>query len=342
MKLLALILFIAQACAPVMTVEEHQDNGQVIIRESGKRVLQYNYRTVFEEDVIRAENKRDVQFVYAKVEGVYYDEYLKAHPGLEKNDTTTSRIYAVPRSDYIHPLYGLNGEILTCDWPDGGHPHHRGIFWAWPEVDYQSERGDIYALQRVFARPTGHVNYTNGSSFARIEAENLWLWENRKPIVREQVTITAYRSTGESRVIDLTIAMEAIGDEVKVATRFTNSYGGLNVRMETPQKQTISYHTDSVGLLPRRAWADFSGLFEGNQSESGLTILQHQSNPEYPGQWVEYPDLSWVQPTFPTPETRYPISHGKPLVLRYRFIVHQGGQPDAGISAKRWDTYHAE
>jgi hypothetical protein len=327
--------------APVMTVEENAADGQVIIRESGQRVLQYNYRTVYEQDVVRAEGKRDVQFIYSEVGGSYYDEYLKANPKLTRNNATTTSIYAIPRSDYIHPVYGLNGEMLTCDWPDGGHPHHRGIFWAWPEVEYKSERGDIYALQRVFARPTGNISYTSGAVFAEIEAENVWMWENETPIVRELVSITAYRASQDSRVIDLTVIFQAIEDGVTVATRFTNSYGGLNVRMETPAKQRISYYTDSVGVSPRRAWANFNGRFERNQSESGMTILQHPSNPEYPGAWVQYPDLSWVQPTFPTPETRYPIVRDKSLTLRYRFVVHRGETPDDDISAKRWDAFQS-
>ena len=33
------------------------------------------------------------------------------------------------RSNYVHPLYSLSGEILKEDFPDD-HPHHRGIFWA--------------------------------------------------------------------------------------------------------------------------------------------------------------------------------------------------------------------
>ncbi|MDR1897642.1 MAG: PmoA family protein [Prevotellaceae bacterium] len=327
--------------APVMTAEENAADGQVIIRESGKRVLQYNYRTVYEPDVVRAEGKRNVPMAYSKVEGAYYDEYLKAHPKLTKDAAATSSIYAVPRSDYIHPIYGLNGEMLTCDWPDGGHPHHRGIFWAWPEVEYKSERGDIYALLRVFARPTGNISYTNGAVFAEIEAENIWMWENEKPIVREQVTITAYRASQNSRVIDLTVTFQAIEDEVTVATRFTNSYGGLNVRMETPAKQQISYYTDPADASPLRAWANFNGKFENNQSESGMTILQHPSNPEYPGAWVQYPNLSWVQPTFPTPGTRYPLSKDKTLTLKYRFVIHQGNTPDNDISAKRWDAFQS-
>ncbi len=85
--------------------------GQVIIEEGGKKVLQYNYKTIYEKDVVRLE-----------------DETLEKHTRTETDTFVTTSIYAVPRSDYIHPLYGLEGEMLTRDWPEGGHPHHQGHF----------------------------------------------------------------------------------------------------------------------------------------------------------------------------------------------------------------------
>ena len=274
--------------------------------------------------------------------GIYYVEYLKAHPEVEKNDTTKSSIYSIPRSDYIHPLYGLNGEMLTNDWPDGGHPHHRGIFWAWPEVEYNNQRADIYALQRVFARPTGNIKFTSGPVFAEIDAENLWMWEDKEAIVNEQAIMRVYRSSTDARIIDLTIKLLALKDSVTVATRFTNSYGGLNLRMQTPELQDISYFTDKSDSKPLRAWSDFNGIFEGSKSASGLMVLQHQGNPEYPGVWKDYPGLAWVQPTFPTPETRYLLSKEKPLVLRFRLIIHADGKPSELISKKNWDVYHSK
>ena len=30
------------------------------------------------------------------------------------------------RSSYVHPIYGLDGEVLTADFPKD-HPHHRGL-----------------------------------------------------------------------------------------------------------------------------------------------------------------------------------------------------------------------
>jgi len=315
-------------------------SGQIIISEDDTKVLQYNYQTVYEEDVVRPGSEKGKELVFSDMSGVYYEEYLKAHPELEKNDTTTSSIYSVPRSDYIHPLYGLEGEMLTNDWPDGGHPHHRGIFWAWPEVKYGDQLGDIYALQRVFARPTGKVEYTNDPEYAEVDAENLWMWEE-EAIVRENAVIRVYRSTTDSRIIDLTIKLLALKDSVTLATRFTNSYGGLNIRMQSPEEQHISYYTDEANSLPLRAWSDFSGIFEGNESKSGLMVIQHKENPEYPGAWRDYPGLAWVQPTFPTPETRYLLSQNEPLVLRYRLIIHAGGKLTEDTYMKSWDAYHA-
>ena len=37
------------------------------------------------------------------------------------------------RSNYFHPLYDLDGNVLTEDFPKD-HIHHRGIFWAWHQV----------------------------------------------------------------------------------------------------------------------------------------------------------------------------------------------------------------
>ncbi|MDR1339532.1 MAG: PmoA family protein [Prevotellaceae bacterium] len=337
-------LLLASACSrsisAVMTVEEDPLSGQYVIRESGKPVLQYNYRTVYEDGVVRPESQKGKKIEYSPVGGVYLDEYYKSNPAVRSDGKATSAIWAVPRSDYIHPLYGPDGEMLTADWPDGDHPHHRGVFWAWPEVEYGSQRGDIYALQRVFARPTGNITCAVDTAYAEIKAENSWMWEDREAIVSEQVSIRAYREAGGRRIIDLSIRMQALVDSLTVATRCTNSYGGLNVRMAKPQKQNIAYFTDTAGASPVRCWADFSGTFEGSQSTSGMTILQHAENPEYPGTWVSYPNLSWVQPTFPTPNTRCPLRMDKPLTLRYRLIVHRGEKPANAVFTELWNGFH--
>lgn len=251
-----------------------------------------------------------------------------------------NRKYAVARGDYIHPLFGPHGETLTKDWsPD--HPHHRGIYWAWPEVDWHGQRGDLHALQRVFARPAGGCQAQSGPVFAQLTAQNEWRWEDREPIVNERATIRAYRATSDGRLIDLIFQLEARQDPVLLARRETSHYGGLNLRLNAVQNQQITQHTDLPGSAPRRAWSDLSGLFAGAEKPSGVTVIQMASNPDYPGDWIEYPQLNWLQPTFPASGTRYELRRGVPLVLKFRLWIHAGAPLPAELGAELWDAAHA-
>jgi hypothetical protein len=277
---------------------------QFVITEAGKPVLQYNYAPVEPGEVLSS-----------IAEG--------------------NRKYAVTRSDYIHPLYGLQGETLTKDWSKD-HPHHRGIYWAWPEVDWRGRRGDLHALQKVFARPTGHCVATSGPVFGQIEAENLWHWEDGETLVRERAILRAYCASQRGRVADLVFEFEALGDPVQLARRDTSHYGGLNVRLNQVKDQRITKHTDPAGTQPRQAWSDLSGVFAGAEKASGLSVLQHAANPDYPGDWVDYPDLNWLQPTFPATGTRYELVKGKPLVLRFRLWIHPGGSVAEAAGAEQW------
>jgi hypothetical protein len=267
----------------------------------------------------------------------YNYQIVPAPPEVLDRIAAGNRKYAVPRSDYIHPLYGLNGEVLTDDWvPD--HPHHRGIYWAWPEVDWQGQRGDLHALQLVFARPTGKVRIEQGAELALLEAENEWRWEDRTPIVREVVMIRAHRLTEQGRAIDLQFRFTALDADVLVARRGQTAYGGLNVRLSPVQDQQIATFTDPAAASPRCTWAHRSGVPRDGKSTVGLTILQHIANPDYPGDWVQFPSLFWVQPTFPASGTRCAITKQRPLELRYRLWIHNGKQePDA--IRRLWTEY---
>ena len=306
----------------VMTAKKDPVSGQIVIADNGKAVLQYNYSTVFEKDALDT--------LPANKYIVTATDTFMANPS----------IYAVPRSNYIHPIYGPDGEMLTRDWSKD-HPHHRGIYWAWPEVQYRGKLGDLHALQIVFARPTGRLKLESGKEYAQVEAENLWMWGDSVPIVREDAVIRVYKATEKGRIIDLAFRFVALEDGITLARRETSLYGGLNVRMQTPKGQLIATHTDSSDMVPRRTWSDLSGTFAGAKATSGMMILQHNQNPDYPGDWIQYPELSWCQPTFPAAGTRYKLVKGQPLVLHYRVLVHAGSAPGKEQANILWDTFHA-
>ena len=285
-----LIALALTAEAGAMTITVDDATGRYTIEDNGRPVLTYNFATVP---------------VPAGVKGQY----------------------AVARSDYVHPLYGPSGEVLTKDYsPD--HPHHRGLYWAWPEVTWKGEKRDLHALQGVFARPVRMLQEAG----AVLEAENIWKWSDQEPIVRERVTIRASEIKDNRRTIDFEFQFDALVPGVTIARRGQSAYGGFNLRFSARQQQTI---VTNVG------WAVIAGIPEGGQRPVSVAILQRQTNPEYPGDWIQYPNLNWLQPTFPTKGTAYELRPGAPLVLDYRLVVG-AGVIDEREGAALWGAYNKE
>lgn len=229
--------------------------------------------------------------------------------------------YAVARGDYIHPLYGPQGEVLTRDYsPD--HPHHRGVYWAWPEVTWKGETRDLHALQGIFARPVKMIRKAGNV----LEAESVWKWGDREPIVSERVRITAAPEKDGRRVIDFELRFEALVAGVTLARRHQDAYGGFNLRFSTRAQQTIETQRD---------WAVITGIPPAGKHPVSVAIIQLAGNPGFPGDWIQYPDLNWLQPTFPAKKTAYELKPGVPLVLKYRLVV-SGDKPDAaGMESMR-------
>ena len=58
---------------------------------------------------------------------------------LKYQTETKSKAGEYERCNYIHPLWGMDGQVLTEDFPSD-HMHHRGIFWAWHQVWIGNQR----------------------------------------------------------------------------------------------------------------------------------------------------------------------------------------------------------
>ncbi len=307
---LAMLNCFQAGCAsePLMQVKSDAATGQYRIVEGEQAVLQYNYATV------------------KPPEG-----YLeKVHPNNIK--------YAAERSNYIHPVFGAEGEQLTLDW-SGDHPHHRGIYWAWPEVQYMGKMADLHALQNVFARPTGEVKIHNGNDYAEIQAENRWLWEDKTPIVCEMATIRVWPAGEKGRYIDLTYTFAPLVDGVTLARRGTNAYGGLNIRLSAIKEMKLNHHADPADAQSRAAWQSATGIWRGGTKPSVFAVFEKSDNPDYPGDYIQYPDLPWFQPTFPRSGTRYELKKDQPLVLRYRLWIRSGQAPTEAEYRQQWTLY---
>src|SRR5688572_9569414 len=59
------------------------------------------------------------------------------------------------RACYFHPVYGLDGEVITDDFPRD-HTYHRGMYWAWPHIKIGDKEYELWTargeLQQKFVR----------------------------------------------------------------------------------------------------------------------------------------------------------------------------------------------
>ncbi|HUT94696.1 MAG TPA: DUF6807 family protein [Thermoguttaceae bacterium] len=257
------------------------------------------------------------------------------------------------RGDYIHPLFGPDGEPLTDDY-SMNHPHHRGICWAWPIVRWKGEARDIWAVRvlptepgGVWARPVSMDRIDAGPVLAAIDAENVWKWGDRDRIVREDVAIRAFRGQNRCRFVDVELRLTALVDEVSIGGRPGAAYGGFNLRSfpEFDQRK-IDMHVEPPEAKPRRAWFHLTGKFPGGKGPAGVALLEHVTNPDYPSfpdpQTADrvpgqYPRWRSVQPAWPG-DREVALKRGEPLVLDYRLWIHPGLSDEATLGSV-WASY---
>ncbi len=309
----------SQPSKPIVQAQPDKMRGAVDVVEGDKPVLRYNQATVPPPpEIVEAfETNRNPPLDYA-------------------------------RGDYIHPLYGPSGESLTDDY-SLNHPHHRGISWAWPVVRYRGEARDLWAVRvlpsqpgGIWARPVSLDRLVSGPVAAAIEATNHWKWGDRKPIVREQVVIRAFRETNARRFVDVDLRLTALVDEVSIGGRPGGTYGGFALRSfpEFDRRQ-IRMHLDPPGAEPRRAWFHLSGAFPGGEGLAGVALMEHPGNPDYPSRPKptnadrvpgKYPKWRTVQPAWPG-DREVKLPKGEPLLLKYRVWIHPGAGDEATLAA---------
>ena len=269
---------------------------------------------------------------------VKQDEGYLFREGLDKvlfyQLTTKSLNGKYERSNYVHPLYDLNGNVLTEDFP-ADHRHHRGIFWAWHQVVVNGKRvGDqwinedsIWEVQNseILPREKG-----SAAVWVKLHWKSpRWLDDSgkQKPFVEEITTIRAHTREGNTRKIDFTIELTALEDDVRIGgSEDVKGYGGFSTRIRLPKDIRFLGHngpvTPQITSVRAGPWLDFSGSY-GAKPGSGLTVLTHPSAPGFPQPWILRSSGSMQNPAFPGRHLIL-VPTDEPLTFRYRLVLHQG------------------
>ncbi len=241
------------------------------------------------------------------------------------------------RSSYIHPLYGLDGEVLTDDFP-ADHPHHRGLFWSWPHVRIDGQHYDLWMLNGIEHQFNRWLARDVSSSNAVLGVENNWVIHGR-PVMREDVRIETHAATHDGRALDLSFTWTPIDRPITLEGAEGKSYGGLTLRF-APRTSTVITTPQGQGsddlTITRLPWADLSARFAQRPEFSGAAIFVAKDHPDYPPEWLTRHYgvlcLGWpgVRPqSFPA---------GQPIRCRYRVWIHRGA-PSVEQAGLAYDAY---
>lgn len=238
------------------------------------------------------------------------------------------------QSCYIHPLFSLDGQTLTDDFPLD-HFHHHGLFWVWPVVrtrglNTSSWEPKLPRLRQHFVRCQKRQE-SDGAFLLRVE--NVWRLDEKETVAKEIVTLNVLPAEKEGRAIDLEIKIEASGGplELQGIPDQNKGYGGLCFR-GSPMFKGAAMATDE-GTLKEDAvhtpfrWVDLS------TAELGIAIFVSPDHPGFPTKWMvrnsyagiinaSWPGLSSVV-----------LQPGEPVTLRYRIYVHRGDVATGGVKA---------
>lgn len=241
--------------------------------------------------------------------------------------TTRSLDGEYPRANYLHPLYGLNGEVLTEDFP-ADHLHHRGVFWAWHQVLVDTVRvGDGWECKGIEWRVTNtNTDVQKGKALLDVTVD----WNgsvNGKPttFLREHTLITTLAATAQYRVIDFDINLTAQSKDVWLGgSEDHKGYSGFSARLKLPGDMkflsTSGEMTPVEPAIKGGGWVDVLGTFD--KKKSGVTIMVDTTLSAPFHGWILRNKTSMQNAAFPGREpVRIPA--GETLRLRYRLVVHQ-------------------
>jgi len=299
-RLLALSVILALASAQAMEfVEDPATSGVITLHDGNGKVFSYNFGEKLPAGV-------DSKFI---------------------------------RSSFLHPIWDLNGNILTDNFPKD-HFHHHGVFWGWPIVKTRGVTTDNWMHGNPSLRPhfVRWVTKTANEKLAVLTMENRWLLDEKEEVVRELVTIQTHPIQNNSRAIDVQIKLEAVGGPLTLqgSQEGKKGYGGLSYRAASALKGArISTDTGIKSkdiMMERARWSDLT------TTQTGIAIFIAPDHPDYPPfSFARNSYTGFLNPSWPGLDSTE-LLPGKPVTLRYRLYIHQGNLPIENIQAA-YDDY---
>lgn len=238
------------------------------------------------------------------------------------------------RAAYVHPLWDLDGNVLTEDFPDD-HKHHRGVFWAWHQLAIGGKQiGDPWTCKDFLAEVREVSVAALDEGTLRLQVVSFWKspeWTDpkgkQKDIIEERAVVLVQPVQRDARVIEFVIQLTAQEDDVRIGgSDDVKGYGGFSARLRSPDN--LKFRLKFGPVEPQRTsveaspWLDMTAAFGEGSKLSGVSVLTHPSTPGYPQRWILRQKRSMQNPVFPGRET-VAVRKDKPLAFRYRMVLHR-------------------
>lgn len=263
------------------------------------------------------------------------------------------------RSGCLHPVGSPQGRIVTDMFPFD-HPHQHGVFSAWVNTYYDSNKVDFWNL----AGRTGRVLHERViSTFQRpdvvgFEVDLLHRAETQPPVdvLRERWKVSVYPTDKSYHCFDLETEQTAITDLPLLINEY--HYGGVVLRGPTRwlsvkdsdarkrsghQIETSEFLNDLgsdriKGNHEHAKWVALTGNIDGNPVS--VAVLSHKNNFRSPQAARLHP----TKPYFcfaPCVDGAFTIDRDHPYKGRYRFLVTDA-KPDSEWIDQQWTTWCGE
>jgi hypothetical protein len=255
------------------------------------------------------------------------------------------------RGGYIHPVLSPSGKQITDDYPSN-HKHHHGIWFAWTHTEFEGRAPDFWnmgdskgtvefvSLDKTWSGPV-HAGFTSKHRQVDLTAPQ------PKTALNETWNVQLYAIGNAAKqpyyVFDLEVTDTCAGNAPMKLPQYR--YGGIGVRGNWAWngKDRLNF-LNSEGSTDRSKgdknetrgrWAHMGGTLDGGLS--GIAVLGHPQNPYSPEPQRIHPTEPFLN-FAPQQAGDVEITPGKPLTLRYRFVVADGA-PDKAELDRLWNDY---
>ncbi len=248
-------------------------------------------------------------------------------------------------NNYFHPVWGIEGDTLTEEFP-ADHPYHRGIFWAWHQVFIGNQRVADGWIMENLVQDVVAVKSGIEKKLARFDIEVNWkspLYQQGRSFLKENTIVMVHPLQQGIRLIDFEISLRALVQGVSIGgAEDEKGYGGFCIRSKLPQD--MAFTSASGTVIPQTLqviagpWMDFTGSFGSKGNVEGYAILCHPDTPNYPAPWILRRETSMQNIVYPG-RKRVEIAVDKPVVLRYRMVIHKGNDIDLPRLQAEYEKY---